>query len=201
MKRSPLRNISKSSVALCKARIQALLREIATLRDGGFFFEIEQNLDNAEGIQRKCCGMLLKANRTGRTTTGIYLAVAKVLHDFRIRWDALFTMRESFPWFMGGVLICYAGVLRRRLPRQRGVDHMKTWIVRISLAAVLILAGYLYGHRSAAVVHAQAAVSIPKAYGRFLGGSDVYLLFEDSAGTIRLVQQPSGQLAMTFPRN
>jgi hypothetical protein len=35
MKRTPLRRSSKSPTALCKIRIQALLREIAILRDGG----------------------------------------------------------------------------------------------------------------------------------------------------------------------
>lgn len=41
MKRSPLRQNGKSETAKCKVRIQALLRELALLRDGGcVLFEV-----------------------------------------------------------------------------------------------------------------------------------------------------------------
>jgi hypothetical protein len=53
MRRTPLRKTSKSPVALCKARIQALLREIAILRDGGCFLRNRAEFGQCGGYGSK----------------------------------------------------------------------------------------------------------------------------------------------------
>jgi len=79
---------------------------------------------------------------------------------------------------------------------------MKTWVVRIGVAVVLILVGYVGGHYKGTIVHAQQYTpTIPKAWGRCVGGGVPFLIFEDSAGTIRVVQANTGEVAVQANRN
>jgi hypothetical protein len=66
---------------------------------------------------------------------------------------------------------------------------MKSWFVRIGLAVALISAGYLIGHWSVPAVHAQQVINanVPKSMGHFVVATGTYFYFEDSAGTIRLI--------------
>jgi hypothetical protein len=78
---------------------------------------------------------------------------------------------------------------------------MKQWIGRIGIVMALSLVVYIAGHRSGAVVHAQQPISIPKAYGHCIGTMVQYLVLEDSAGTIRIVEPSNGQVQLTVTRN
>jgi hypothetical protein len=73
---------------------------------------------------------------------------------------------------------------------------MKVWSVKVLFAVALISAGYLWGHTSATVVHAQGQViaTVPKDWGRFAGVMPSgYYIFEDSGGTVRFTS-PGGEL-------
>ena len=78
---------------------------------------------------------------------------------------------------------------------------MKNWVLRICVGVFLIVVGYLLGSNSPRSVHAQSANSIPKSYGRFVTGSSNLLYFEDSSGTIRIVDVNGAGLQVTLPRN
>ena len=66
---------------------------------------------------------------------------------------------------------------------------MKVRALNICLAVLLIGAGYVWGNRS--VVHARPILNAPKAWGHLVGGTADSLIFEDSSGTIRVVN-PNG---------
>ncbi len=79
---------------------------------------------------------------------------------------------------------------------------MKTWVVRIGVAVALILVGYVGGHYKGTIVHAQQYTStIPKAWGHLVGGNMPFLIFEDGAGTIRVVHAQTGEVAVQANRN
>jgi hypothetical protein len=79
---------------------------------------------------------------------------------------------------------------------------MKARILNICLAIALIAAGYMWGHSSATVVHAQTRNStIPKAWGRVVGTIASALVLEDSSGTIRVVRSDTGHLEVQVARN
>jgi hypothetical protein len=90
---------------------------------------------------------------------------------------------------------------------------MKEWILRIGFAVAMILAGYVLGiytsgtstrgHRSIAVVHAQATtqVNMPKAWGPLIGMTTGVLVFQDRAGVIRLVAADTGAVGELITRN
>jgi hypothetical protein len=69
---------------------------------------------------------------------------------------------------------------------------MKTWIVRTGIAVALLLVGYLVGHHSVAVVHAQEPITVPKSWGHCIGAASLYAMFEDDAGTIHFVDVNTG---------
>ena len=77
---------------------------------------------------------------------------------------------------------------------------MKTRILNICLAALLVAAGYVWGNRS--VVHAGTAstvlpgriFTVPKAWGHVVGGTGEVLIFEDSDGVIRTVNSFGGDV-------
>ena len=78
---------------------------------------------------------------------------------------------------------------------------MKAWIVRVMLAVALISAGYMWGHTPVPVVHAQVLRFLPKTWGHLVGEAPGGgLLFEDPAGTIRVVSM-TGQVALEITRN
>lgn len=70
---------------------------------------------------------------------------------------------------------------------------------------VLVMSGYLVGKTRPTVVHAETRASINKSYGKCLGvytrGEFVVLVFEDSAGTVRLVNASDGSLVGEDTRN
>lgn len=78
---------------------------------------------------------------------------------------------------------------------------MRRWIGRIVIGIVLLVAGYLVGHRSVTIVHAQQSVSIPRAFGRYIGTMQGMLVFEDSSGTIRICNLENGNVEMAATRN
>lgn len=97
---------------------------------------------------------------------------------------------------------------------------MKQWTLNIVFAMSLILAGYALGvymtsHRSVTVAHAQAAqsttqaqptqattqVNVPKAWGPLVGTMNGVLVFQDRAGTIRLVAADTGAVGEVITRN
>jgi hypothetical protein len=85
----------------------------------------------------------------------------------------------------------------------------KAWILKTGFALAMILAGYALGgypwrHNSIAVVHAQQSttqVNRPKAWGPLVGTMTGVLVFQDRAGTIRLVAADTGVVAEFITRN
>lgn len=85
----------------------------------------------------------------------------------------------------------------------------KQWIVRVGFSTALVLTGYLLGslqtrHSSSGVVHAQQQViqlSMPRAWGPVIGTPTGVLIFEDRAGTLRMVAANTGDLAEIITRN
>ncbi len=80
---------------------------------------------------------------------------------------------------------------------------MKSRILRFVFALVLFFIGYMLGHRSTAVVHAQVVnhVNIPMAWGQVIGVTPDVLVFQDSGGTIRLATASTGKLGEVVTRN
>jgi len=78
---------------------------------------------------------------------------------------------------------------------------MKNWVLRICVGVFLLVVGYLLGANSPHLVFTQSAKSIPKSYGKVVTGSSNLLYFEDSSGTIRVVDANGGELQVTLPRN
>ncbi len=81
---------------------------------------------------------------------------------------------------------------------------MRTRVLPISGAALLLIAGYLTGNRTATVAYAgpPAQGSVPKSYGRLVAAIPdsigTGLVFEDSEGVIRFVSitgMKEGELA------
>jgi hypothetical protein len=77
---------------------------------------------------------------------------------------------------------------------------MKARTINICLAVLLIAASYVWGNRS--VVHADAfrTYTAPKGWGHLVGGNDKALVFEDSAGVIRIVNPFEAQVMETVNR-
>jgi hypothetical protein len=73
----------------------------------------------------------------------------------------------------------------------------------LSLVFVIVLAGALFYSRKA---YAQSGAVIPKSFGSCRGGvafpdrPGAALIFEDSAGTIRLINPSTGELVAQYPR-
>ena len=90
---------------------------------------------------------------------------------------------------------------------------VKDWRARISrsvVAIAMLLIGYALGlyttsHRSIPVVHAQTQattyVNMPKAWGPMVGTMTGVLVFQDRAGTIRLVAANTGAVGEVITRN
>lgn len=77
---------------------------------------------------------------------------------------------------------------------------MKARILNICLGIALVGTGYLFGHHSTTVVHAQENASIPKAWGKVIGTTGSGLLLEDGAGTLRVVDY-YGRVVVMVGRN
>ena len=85
------------------------------------------------------------------------------------------------------------------------------WIMRIVAALGMIVLGYAVGvytagKRSITVAHAQDAqsttyVNMPKAWGPMVGTMTGVLVFQDRAGTIRLVAANTGAVGEVITRN
>ena len=75
---------------------------------------------------------------------------------------------------------------------------MKTRVLNVSLAVLLIAGGYVWGNRS--VVHAMRIAPAPKAWGHLVGGNVQGLIFEDSTGYIRIVNPNDGEIVYQMNR-
>jgi len=89
------------------------------------------------------------------------------------------------------------------------VKDWRAWVLRSVFSIAMIAIGYALGtiaHRSIAAVHAQATqattyVNMPKAWGPMVGTMTGVLVFQDRAGTIRLVAADTGAVAEVITRN
>ena len=98
--------------------------------------------------------------------------------------------------------------------------HWRAWILRSAFSIAMLLIAYTIGvytsaNRSVAVAHAQAAqtttqaqatqattqVNVPKAWGPLVGTMNGVLVFQDRAGTIRLVAADTGAVGEVITRN
>lgn len=64
---------------------------------------------------------------------------------------------------------------------------MNRIVVPIALA-VALFTGFYLGRYQVTTVHAQQSRSVPKAWGTFKGSIGSYMIFEDSAGTLRMFE-------------
>ena len=78
---------------------------------------------------------------------------------------------------------------------------MKAHILRICLVVFVFLCGYLAGSHSRTQVHAQGTAVIPKSYGRIVGAIPNFLVFEDTSGTVRIVDYLTGRVVAVNTRN
>ncbi len=78
---------------------------------------------------------------------------------------------------------------------------MKPRLLQFALAVTLALGGYWWGHSSVTVVHAQESISVPRSYGKLVGTPAGWLVFEDTSGTIRMVEVANGRVDATIARN
>ena len=74
-------------------------------------------------------------------------------------------------------------------------------LILMGLVFLAFVTGIYVGQRRMQVVHASADIAIPQSFGPCRGSMGPELLiFEDAAGTIRLVHPASGQLFGTVVR-
>lgn len=83
---------------------------------------------------------------------------------------------------------------------------MKKRILLILAAAGLFVTGYLARRPARPVYAGGAGVQFPKTYGHCVGAYVIStsfsgLVFEDTEGTIRVVNTVDGKVMMTFQRN
>jgi hypothetical protein len=90
------------------------------------------------------------------------------------------------------------------------IRNWRAWVLRTFFSIAMLLIGYalgLYttGHRAIAVAHAQdqttTYVNMPKAWGPIVGTMTGVLVFQDRAGTIRLVSANTGAVGEVITRN
>lgn len=82
---------------------------------------------------------------------------------------------------------------------------MKKGILLTLAAAALFVTGYFVGHPTYRVYAGSPAVQFPKTYGHCIGAYVIStsfsgLVFEDTEGTIRVVNTVDGTVMMTFLR-
>jgi hypothetical protein len=73
----------------------------------------------------------------------------------------------------------------------------RLWLGAGLTVVALVLWAVLGTDRAAA----SGTLRVPKAYGQCKGGVGALLIFEDSAGTVRLVDARSGALSTTVSRD
>jgi hypothetical protein len=78
---------------------------------------------------------------------------------------------------------------------------MKAWIGRVGLGIVLVSAGFVFGNIYPTAVKAQKQATVPRAYGKVVGGGGATLVFEDSAGTLRVLDIDSLKIEVQVTRN
>jgi hypothetical protein len=82
---------------------------------------------------------------------------------------------------------------------------MKKRLLLILAGVMLTIGGYLVGSAHETVVHAQSHIDIKKAYGKCVGaysvGQGVGLVFEDTNGTIRIVNARDGSASTVIDRD
>jgi hypothetical protein len=78
---------------------------------------------------------------------------------------------------------------------------MKKTLVLLATGFLFLFVGMFIGSNGSSVVHAQQTTLVPKAWGTCKGGTATgQLVFEDSAGTVRIVNT-SGQAFVVINRN
>lgn len=89
-------------------------------------------------------------------------------------------------------------------------ENSRAWILRSVFSITMLLIGYAIGvytmvNRSTPVVHAQTQattyLNMPKAWGPMVGTMTGVLVFQDRAGTIRLVAADTGAVGGVITRN
>ena len=91
------------------------------------------------------------------------------------------------------------------------IKDWRAWMRHSIFSVAMLLIGYTFGvqtmgHRSLPVVHAQATqattyLNMPKAWGPMVGTMTGVLVFQDRAGTIRLVAADTGAVGEVITRN
>ncbi|HLY40199.1 MAG TPA: hypothetical protein VKR52_03255 [Terracidiphilus sp.] len=75
-------------------------------------------------------------------------------------------------------------------------------MLRIAIAAALLLTGYMVGTHSSFTIHAQTMKgTVPSSYGRLAAADSSSLWFEDDAGTLRQVTIPAGNTIFVMTRH
>lgn len=77
------------------------------------------------------------------------------------------------------------------------MKYQRVSLVAFGMILMLFLGWYMASQANPA--YAQPA-TIPKSWGPCRGGLGALLIFEDSAGTVRLVDARSGKLEFTYAR-
>jgi hypothetical protein len=78
---------------------------------------------------------------------------------------------------------------------------MRARLLRVTVGAMLLLAGYMVGIHTSSSIHAQTMHgSVQASYGKIVAGDSSSLWFEDSAGTLRQVTIPSGNTIFIVTR-
>ncbi len=77
------------------------------------------------------------------------------------------------------------------------MKYQRASVIAFGVIVMLFLGWYMAGQANPA--YAQSA-TIPKSWGTCKGGLGALLIFEDSAGTVRLVDARSGKLEFTYTR-
>ena len=73
--------------------------------------------------------------------------------------------------------------------------------IRVVALVLVFLVGYSAGRHKIAVVRAEGPFTVPKSWGRCVGGMMGGLVFEDSSGVIRIVDMHNGEMEIQINRN
>ena len=77
---------------------------------------------------------------------------------------------------------------------------MRRLLVTALLILTMFVMGWYIGERRLTRAYAQSTISVPKSWGSFKGAGLGGMIFEDSAGTLRLVHIDDGSVLRTVDR-
>ena len=79
---------------------------------------------------------------------------------------------------------------------------MKRLTLSICFGVALVVAGYMWGHHTAPIVHAQGKISFSKSWGHVVGTLPTkFVVLEDSDGVIRVADMDTGEVIGIVYRN